>query len=1263
VTKVFRLVPLAAWPASGRTLLGATIHTVHAGNGWRYYLVETAVHDEKRSMRTGLTGYYLDSGNPPGRWEEYRAKALSVDGRIVAEDQMHHLFQLGYHPDDGTPLGQKFPVFRSVDQRVAERLARESGADGDRRDAIREEEQCKGEREAVAGYDLTFAPVKSVSVLWGIADDATRQVIESCHDDARKDALGWLIDQAVYTRRGRAGIAHAAVDSVTTAVFMHRTSRMGDPHLHTHVLMSNKVRTADDGAWRSIHGDLIFKAAVAMSERYNSRIEALISERLGVSFVETSRDIREIDGIPTDVLRRFASRRVQVEARTTELLNEYRRKHGREPDHETEYRLAQQATLETRPAKKDGTTAASERDEWRDTITEATGESPNALLARVTARPTPSPHAEGHEPGAGELVDRVLSKVQERRAQWTVMHLRAETERVIRRLDQPAARQAAFVDDVVDQVLADQRVIALTPPSFVDEPGELRLPNGDPIWRTATTHKYTTTAILEAEAALADAARMRTGPVVDEVSEAVILLQLAAEGHELAADQADAVSRLGRSGAVVDLLVAPAGAGKSHTMRAMAAVWSATTGRVIGLAPTARAARELADAAHLYEIGVEAQTIHKWLLHTDRDDCSLRAGDLVIVDEAGMAATPQLDALRRQVLDAGAKLLLVGDHRQLAAVGAGGALRHLYHDVGATELTSLWRFSDPWEALATTRLREGDHTVIDEYLERRRVRTGPASRLIEDLYQAWHTDITAGRTSVMLAVANRTVAQLNQRARNDRVATGVVDADGIVLIDGTTAGAGDTIVTRHNRSDLRVLGGKDWVHNGDLWTIDTVHGDGTLTVTHNGHDGRLRLPAEYVADHVELGYASTIARAQGITVDTARVLVDSTAMDRANLYVALTRGRHLNHVSLATRDEVDTTMDRPTRPDRDARQMLATILDHDGDLSATEQLQAEQDTEWGLPTLAARYEHVIAQLNAARLRELVLLVVDRPNAEAILASDGWDALQAQLRRIEHHGHDPAEVLQAAYDARSLADAVDIAAVLHHRIERRLGADATGGTYLGLSPAPTTPGDLGDWARRIHTHITDQLATAVPVDLTEPWADTLRAQLVQDPLLDRIATWRTLHGIIDADQALGPDPARYRATVDHRDHLAAELETALDDVRLAHGRHLDDLLHADHLPRWTAWLGQPPRNDKAKRTAWYESVAHIATWRDVSGVIDPATAWPERNDPPGAIDQAIRDARSASIDVRSKLAAAHRTAASSTRHAADPGNTHRDDLTR
>ncbi len=153
----------------------------------------------------------------------------------------------------------------------------------------------------------------------------------------------------------------------------------------------------------------------------------------------------------------------------------------------------------------------------------------------------------------------------------------------------------------------------------------------------------------------------------------------------------------------------------------------------------------------------------------------MRPGMLVIVDEASLGGTFTLDALAGQARDAGAKLLLVGDHHQLSAVDAGGAFGLLAATPAARELTSLWRFTNRWEAHATRRLRRGDSSVIDTYASHDRLHTGTRDEMLDSAYTAWAADVVADGSSLLVAADTDTVALLNQRAQHDRAALGLID--------------------------------------------------------------------------------------------------------------------------------------------------------------------------------------------------------------------------------------------------------------------------------------------------------------------------------------------------------------------------------------------------------------------------------------------------------------------------------------------------------
>ena len=267
---------------------------------------------------------------------------------------------------------------------------------------------------------------------------------------------------------------------------------------------------------------------------------------------------------------------------------------------------------------------------------------------------------------------------------------------------------------------------------------------------------------------------------------------------------------------------------------------------------------------------------------------SLRPGQLVIVDEASMAGTFELDALTEQARNAGAKVLLVGDWAQLSPVSAGGAFHLLAKDRDdVPQLYDVRRFRHEWERAASVDLRHGRPDAADTYLEHGRVEGGDRESMLDLLYEAWRDDTRGGKRSLMIANDSQTVLDLNNRARADRVLAGEVSPRGVETASGSVVGVGDSVVTRRNQRGLAT--GRGWVKNGDQWTVVGVHGDGSIDVRRTNGTGRATLPAAYVREHVELGYATTAHRAQGRTVDTAHAFVSATTL-REPLYVMATRG-------------------------------------------------------------------------------------------------------------------------------------------------------------------------------------------------------------------------------------------------------------------------------------------------------------------------------------------------------------------------------------
>jgi conjugative relaxase-like TrwC/TraI family protein len=221
-------------------------------------------------------------------------------------------------------------------------------------------------------------------------------VIERAHQAAVKDALAFIEKHAQFTRTGPQGIRQVNVRGLVATAFTHRDSRAGDPDLHTHVAVANKVQ-ALDGRWLSIDGRVLFKANVAASETYNTALEQHLRDGLGVRFAErprtdpAKRPIREIVGANPRLNQRWSTRRIHIEARRGELAAQFQDDHGRPPTPVEASHLAQQATLETRDAKHEPRSLTEQRTTWLgEAVTMLGGRGAVASMVRTAL----APHAE-----------------------------------------------------------------------------------------------------------------------------------------------------------------------------------------------------------------------------------------------------------------------------------------------------------------------------------------------------------------------------------------------------------------------------------------------------------------------------------------------------------------------------------------------------------------------------------------------------------------------------------------------------------------------------------------------------------------------------------------------------------------------------------------------------------------------------------------------------------------------------------------------------
>jgi hypothetical protein len=387
---------------------------------------------------------------------------------------------------------------------------------------------------------------------------------------------------------------------------------------------------------------------------------------------------------------------------------------------------------------------------------------------------------------------------------------------------------------------------------------------------------------------------------------------------------------------------------------------------------------------------------------------------------------------------AGAKLLLVGDAYQLSSVDAGGAFALLVdRRPAAPELTEIHRFKHAWEKPASLALRRGDVEVISTYAREHRIQEGSTDQMLDAAYEAWRSDQQSGRASILVTESAHAVRALNERARAERVVLdGADDGREISLADGSRASVGDLVITRRNDRTLRTMRSA-WVKNGDRWSITDIRKDGSVVV--RSLDRRRRgsavLPSEYVAEHVDLGYAITAHRAQGITVDTAHVVVTSSTT-RENLYVSMTRGRDAN-VAYVALDQPDDSHSTPEPEDVSARTVLYGVLQHSGaSKSAHQTIEDEYAVYDGIDRLAAELETIAAEAQRERFVDLLRRSgLSDAEHQAVTDSTAFGPLAAALRRAEANHHDLDQLLPRVVAQHGLADADDVAAVLTYRIEK------------------------------------------------------------------------------------------------------------------------------------------------------------------------------------------------------------------------------------
>ncbi len=1181
------------------------MRVMSAGEGYRYLLSSVAAADGHRSLTTPLIRYYTEKGCPPGYWLGSGTAGLGMaDHRVepggpVGEEHLRRLLGQGRDPVTDAPLGLPYYRRRTVQERIAAGVGRLDADLGQTERAaavgrIEAKEHQRGTRRVVAGYDYTFSVPKSVSALWAVADAAVQARITAAHHNAVADVVALMERDVAATRVGHNGVAQVATRGLVATCYDHYDSRSGDPQLHTHVVVANKVQ-GEDGKWRALDGRPMHAAVVTLSEHYNALLFDHLTRDFGVDWEQRDRGADrntawEMIGVPDALIGEFSSRSAAIDAEKDRLIHAYVAEYGHQPSPKTILRLRQQATLSTRP-DKELHSLAELTEQWHQRAHAVLGRdapswAQHLLASDARPRLLRAEDVSGHDLAAlGHLV---VEQVEQARATWTRWNLHAEASRQTMGLRFTTTTDREAVVGLITDA-AEAESLRLTPPELITAPAGFTRQDGSSVFRPKSAAIYTSTTLLAAEDRLLDLSHATSGPTLEPARTTRIPGPPDGQGCVLSEDQQDVIERVAISGRSVDVLVGPAGAGKTLTLGALRRAWEAEhgPGSVLGLAPSAAAAAVLGG-----DLGIATENTAKWVYEHTHGRWDVSAGQLVIVDEASLAGTMLLHLLASHAAEVGAKVLLAGDPAQLAAVDAGGAFgmlvreRNASDDRGAPELADIRRFTHQWEKTASLALRRGDTDVIDVYAQHGRIVDGDHDQMLDAAYRSWQADTAAGKSSILIAETGDTVTALNQRARTDRILTGHVDLDGVLLRDGTTAGQGDVIVTRQN--DRRLTTGKGWVKNGDRWTVRATHADGSLTVQRPGpgrRQSRITLPARYVAAHVELGYAITAHRAQGATVDTAHLVVHSSSMTREALYVAMTRGQ-LANTAYVTTDEANLEAHQHTGGYDEgpvtARTILYGVLQHKGaEKSAHEMIQAEQEKWSTIAELAAEYETIAQQAQRDRFAAAVTdSGLNTDQAAAVMNGESFGSLIAQLRRTEADGHQPERLLSRAAQAGGLDGTRDPAAVLTGRLAELTAARA-GGTRPRYRPRyvagllPEASGPMPTDMRRSLTELRDlieQRATTLAdqaLAQQQPWARRLgppptdpaqRAAWRQE--LRIVAAYRGRYGITGTN-ALGRAPASQGQRLDRQRADSAARRAQVTASTEARQRHAEQQIITGH----------------------------------------------------------------------------------------------------
>jgi conjugative relaxase-like TrwC/TraI family protein len=1035
------------------------------------------------AVAEGGEDYYNKPGEAPGEWVGELARDLGLSGRVDAASYAAIL--------DGR------------DPRTDAQLLN--------RPATKVHELPDGttkRKEAVLGFDVRFSCPKSVSILYALGDEAIRARVLAVVNEAVRQGITHLEREACYVRRGEGGKDVEPGRGFAGMAFRHRMSRAGDPALHVHVVVSNMTRAQKDGKWFGLASPKgrspLWLHAKSAGVVFQSVLRAGFLQEFGLEFEAVTNGYADLQGFDRAVIDALSTRSAEIAA--------WMNRHGFDS-----IEAAQVAAYRTREKKDYGLDEDERRGEWIATA-EPHGVSPESIGAAVAEATPREPRPIGAEDldAAIAALEAKTSHFDRRLILWALADQLPE-----------GATERAMVA-AVEQAIASERVVSVHDAE-------------DPL----ASGLFTTPRIAKLERRLREAAEGGVDAGACQVDPARVAAVLDRHAY-LGEDQRSMVERLTAGGELIAPVAAWPGTGKTTALGAAREAWEGAGFPVIGCAVANTAKQELKDA------GIEdAYSIASLLIRTgelrSEGVMPLARGTVIVVDEASMVTTPDLDALRFLAVECAGKLVLIGDPQQIGAIGPGGAYGVLTQSIEPARLTTIRRQQRPEDRAFVSLVHEGRGSeALDLLRTQGRVVLGEDLRTTLDAMLAdWHRDCATGADAVMIARRNRDVDYLNDTARELRREAGAL-GEAEVIVGERAVAVGDRVQTRINR---------EGVFNRERWDVIAVDGAvRTVSLRRVGGDERaVTLGPRYLdrrrdgdfGPALEYAYALTKFGAQGKTVDRAYPLLDGGASAEQEL-VAVSRGREVANVYAVVSSELtDADLGPGRRELSDALHDIRVAIEREGNnYSAAEAALRAKVNDLSPAQLAARRAKLAEKVHAA---DPLMSRGDRLYREMGRVEEWAARLAAEREAIEAMPTPPAEEL-----ARVTAAEAAIAEKLR-RVSAERSALAESGTEAP-EPHPldsrirleaaVVEGSINRLARR-----DVEAARIEPIDNvicntlgTFPHADPDKALAWHDGA-HALATYRRRHGVRDETNPLGAKQPKGAAARAERTRAQRRIERA------------------------------------------------------------------------------------------------------------------------